>query len=264
MKTYEINPKHKYAQKNTMITASFDHALTTHEQKLLRIAIASIDTVKENEFIETKVPLSTLQKLIPENKFKNTYRDIEKACRILVKTTIEIIEPRKKATFYPLFSKIEYNYGEGRFTFQFNPHMNEYLLNLKNSFTQIPLEDILNMNHKYSMKVYELIRSKLKNNLPHADKHYEIEISLDELRKATGTENRYPQIKEFKHRVLYPALEDIAKFETARIHCNVTDIKENRRIIAFKLDCWSINGWDYIQRQKGQIEGQLDMFQLGL
>ncbi|WP_193399774.1 replication initiation protein [Butyrivibrio hungatei] len=244
MKTYEINPKHKYAQKNTMITASFDHALTTHEQKLLRIAIASIDTVKENEFIETKVPLSTLQKLIPENKFKNTYRDIEKACRVLVKTTIEIIEPRKKATFYPLFSKIEYNYGEGCFTFQFNPHMNEYLLNLKNSFTQIPLEDILNMNHKYSMKVYELIRSKLKNN--------------------PGTENRYPQIKEFKHRVLYPALEDIAKFETARIHCNVTDIKENRRIIAFKLDCWSINGWDYIQRQKGQIEGQIDMFQLGL
>ena len=264
MKKYEINPKHKYAQKNTMITASFDHSLTTYGQKLLRIAIASIDNIKENEFIETSVNLNSLKNYIDENKFKNTYRDAEKTCSALAKTTIEIVQPKKKAVFYPLFSQIVYDYGNGNVIFQFNPHMNEYLMSLKGNFTQIPLEDILNMNHKYSVKVYELIRSKLKNNHPHADKHYEIEISLEELRKATGTENRYPQIKELKHRVLYPALEDIAKFETARIHCDVTDIKENRRIVAFKLDCWSTNGWDYIQRQKGQINGQMDMFELGL
>lgn len=246
-KNAEIKPNHKYAQSNQLVTAKLDRNITVTGQKLIRLALTNIDSVKDDELYEYTIKMKDFAELMGLPNTKNIYRECKKVCLSIAQTVIGFEDNRKKNnsfTYMPLFSACGYDDGNGMVVIQFNDKIKPFLLHLKGNFTQIPLQDILLMSHKYSIRVYELIKLKLRSATPHADKHYPIEISVDELRRVTDTENKYPQIKDLKTRVLYPALSDIERDETAQIHCNVKDIKEGRTIIGFKLDCWSKVGWN--------------------
>ena len=246
-KNAEIKPNHKYAQSNKLITAKLSRNITVTGLKLIRLAITNIDSIRDDELFEYTIKMTDFAELLGLKNSKNIYRDCKRICCSVAQTVIGFEDTRKKKgsfSYKPLFSSCDYDDGNGMVIIKFNEQIKPFLLHLKGNFTQIPLQEILLMNHKYSIRVYELIKLKLRNATPHADKHYPIEISVKELRRVTDTEDKYPQIKDLKHRVLYPALADIERDETAQIHCNVKDIKEGRTIIGFQLDCWSKVGWN--------------------
>lgn len=245
-KRAEIKKQHKVAQSNKLITAKIDTNMSVIAQKLIRLAISNIDSVKDTEIFEFKIHIMDFAKLLELEHNKHIYRDCKRACLSIAKTIIAIEDNRKKNgsfDYIPMFAKCGYDDGDGCLHIKFSEEMKPLLLHLKKDFTQIPLEAVLMMEHKYSIKVYELIKMKLRNLTPHADNHYPIEITVKELRRVTGTEERYPYIKDLKNRVLFPALKDIEKDQTAQFHCEVTDIKDGRTIVGFRLDCWSSVGW---------------------
>lgn len=263
-KKYEIKENHKYVQDNRMITAEFSSDMTLFAQKLLRLAITSIDSVNDDFFSETTVNLMDYAEQLHITDFSNMYRDVKKASSTILQTHLLVEDKRsnkKKFKKYNLFSSFGYDDGKATISWKFNTDMAPLLLHLRSNFTQIPLADILLMDHKYSIRVYELIKYKLQDNIPHADKHYMINITVDELRKFTNTEKTYSQIRDLKKRVLYPALEDIEKLETAQLHCNIVrEIKIKKQIVAFDIDCWSWVGWGAKELNKDQIEGQETLF----
>lgn len=245
-KRAEIKKQNKYAQSNKLITAKLDRDMTPIAQKLIRLAITNINSVSDKELFAYQINIVDFARLLDLEHNKNIYRDCKKACKAIAGTVVGFEDNRKKNgsfSYVPMFAECSYDDGSGMIKLEFNAKMKPLLVQLKKNFTEIPLEAVLMMSHKYSIRVYELIKFKLRSASPHADKHYPIEISLKELRRVTGTENKYPLIKDIKDRVLYPALKDIEKDETAQLHCNVTDIKEGRTIVGFKLDCWSSVGW---------------------
>ena len=254
-----LNKNYKFAQDNNLITAQYSRKISLIGQKLVRLAIANINNLHDDDFITYKVSLIELARLLEIEENKHIYRDVKKASVELLETKILIEEKRKRGSFrrYNLFSYFDYNDGEGTVTIRFNPDMKPFLISLKKNFTQIPIEQILFMSHKYSIRVYELIKMKLRNAKVYADKHQEIEITVEELRRATSTENQYKQIGQFKEFVLKPALDDIEK--NAPYHVEPKDIKEGRRIIGWTMDVWSKVGWNYVQLQKDQIEGQMTL-----
>ena len=256
----DLSKNHKFVQDNRMIKAQYSRNISLIGQKIVRIAIANVNSVDDDTFFTYRVKLSHLAKLLEIEKNKDIYRDVKKAAGEILETKILIEQERKKGSFrqYNLFSYFDYNDGEGTVTIRFNPDMNEFLLKLKKDFTQIALEDVLFMSHKYSIRIYELIRMKLKRAKVYGDQHKKIEITVDEIRKATNTVNIYKQIGQLKDFVLLPALKDIEN--NASYHCEMEYIKEGRKIVGFELDVWSINGWQYKQLQSNQIDGQLSLF----
>lgn len=269
----DLNAEHKYAQHNKLITAQYSRGISLIGQKLVRLAIANVNSIKDSDFFTYKAKLIDIAELLGVKEAKHIYRDVKKASAELLETKILIEDQSKKKRSYRrynLFSYFDYNDGTGTVTIKFNEDMKEFLLRLRQDFTQIPLEQVLFMNHKYSIKIYELIQrdlykskskidgyttTPLKKVLPYG--HKEVILTVAEIRKATNTETVFKQIGQFKDRVLAPAFDDIEQH--TGYHCECEDIKEGRKIVAFKIDFWLASAWNINQREKDQIHGQLDI-----
>lgn len=64
------------------------------------------------------------------------------------------------------------------------------------------------MKSVYAIRVYELIKCRLKTNRT-LSKPVRIELSLDEIRKATDTENKFTKTNNFKQRIIDVAVREI-------------------------------------------------------
>ena len=129
---------------------------------------------------------------------------------------------------------------------------------------------ILAMKNKNSIRIYELICEKFIGHFPFADNATEVILPVEELRRVTetATTKSYDHIGHFKDRVLFPAIAEIEEAASWKIICE--DVKRSRRVIGFRLEVWSRNGWEYIEecKRKGiiperieeQIPGQTDIF----
>ena len=126
--------------------------------------------------------------------------------------------------------------------------MTELFLQLKSNFTRIPIAAVLTMKSKYGIRLFEVICDKLQSNFPYANVATEITLTLEEIRKATGTEKKktYDRISNLKDRLLNPSLKDIEENADWKIIC--TDIKRGRKIDAFSLEIWDRNGYEIIQQ----------------
>ena len=259
----DFDSSKKFAQDNRMIMAKYSTGLSLVGQKLIRIAIANINSASDGDFCIYRCKLSGLAKLLEIDGSRHVYRDVRKAVREMLKTQISVESEKRNGSFrdYNLFSYCDYNDGTGTVSIKFNDDMREFLLQLKRNFTQIPLEQVLFMQHKYSIRIYELIKMKLMDGSKatvYAGKHRKIKTTVQEIRRVTGTEERYRQIGQLKEFVIIPAVRDIE--DNAGLHCEFCDVREGKRIMGFDIDVWSANTWKIMQLNNGQIPGQITLF----
>lgn len=273
-----LDPERSYVESNSFITAVYDKRLTALGQKLIRIAVAEADSKHDNEFYTYRIRMSDLADLLQmtETEKVHIYRDVKKACKYMATMAIGFEEASTKKNkspdfnYLPLFRSLRYHNKEGWLEIQFNDAMTPFFLQLKGKFTEIPLWQILQMDHKYSIRIYELIKMKLFNSKRIEDgtytnsqgkefplDHKTIELSLDEIRRTIG-DNKYKQIGQLKDFVLNPAFKDISK--SAHYHCEYRDIKEGRKVIGFMVDVWRDTAWSIMQMDKDQIKGQGNIF----
>lgn len=244
-KKLEVMPSHKYVQDNTLISAQYSRGLSLLGEKLIRIAISNINSKTDTEFFLYTCNLNELAKELGIQESKHIYRDVKKASAELLDTKI-LVEDKKTGSYrrYTLFSYFDYTPGTGTISIKFNGDMAQFLLGLQKKFTQIQLSDVLFMKHsKYSIRIYEYIKMKLKNRLPAGKKTVQIDCSIDELRQATGIQEAYKQVGQLRQYVLQPAFQDIE--EQANIHIEAEDIKNGRKIVGFRLTLYSRLAWEY-------------------
>ena len=79
-----------------------------------------------------------------------------------------------------------------------------YLLNIKGNFTQYQLINILVLHSKYSIRLYEILKSYLWQ-------HKWI-VKVDEFRNILGIEDRYKDYTELKRNVIKPSIKEINKY----------------------------------------------------
>lgn len=248
----------KMVVRNDYVYADHPAGMSIHAMRLLRVAITQCRK-DDKEFYEYEFNVSDLAEMIGCDK-SNLYRVADEATdqllRVLLKTNK--IDRNTKGKKYPIFYRCEYD--NGYIKLQLHPDMEKLFLNLKNQFTRIPLAPMLLMQSKYGIRLYEMICQKMMSHYPYADKCTVIELSLDEVRAVTGTENQktYDIISNLKRRILIPALKDIEAAAGLKIIC--TDLKRSRRIVGFSLEIWSQTGYAYIEKCKaeGKLPGQDD------
>ena len=108
-----------------------------------------------------------------------------------------------------------------------------YLLQLKNNFTQYELQNVLLMKSKYSVRLYEILKSQAYKN--------KVRIPLVSLKQLLNTAE-YKVYQNFKVRVIQPAINEINTLTDLNIE--VIPIKENKTIIAL----------DFIIEEKTLVE----------
>lgn len=90
----------------------------------------------------------------------------------------------------------------------FNPHMQPYLFDLKEKYTQYKLQNVLVFRGKYSIRLYELLRSYTTQRNLKEYREAEITLTVEELRALLDV-NGYKDWREFNRRVIAPAIEEI-------------------------------------------------------
>ena len=96
----------------------------------------------------------------------------------------------------------------GTVTIQFHQKMAPFIFELQNRYTQYMLSEILVLKGKYSIRLYELLRSFIMQDELRDGKEKEVSYTVDELRELLCCET-YKRWAEFDRCVLRKAIDEI-------------------------------------------------------
>lgn len=134
-----------------------------------------------------------------------------------------------KASICPLQS------GE-EITVEFDRDMKPYLFQLQRYYTQYRLKNILAFQGRYSIRLYELLRSHYTQKDIDFFREKQIDYTAEEIREALLLKPLYPAWTDFEKRVIRPAVSEITMY-CDEFSVEYETIKKNHRvaIISFVL-----------------------------
>lgn len=194
---------------NGFVTAYGPQTMSTPAQDLLFIALAQIGQC-DTTLYEYRISVPQFAKA--------TGRQRDYIYDIADRIVDECLTTRFYASYkeaknkeidgFPLYSRIRYN--NGNFIFKLNLELADYVLNQMAGYVQTKLGDILKMKSQYAISMYRLIQARLlPRSQPPKNKAIRGYLSVDDIRAATGTLDRYERINNLHKKVIIPALKDI-------------------------------------------------------
>lgn len=190
---------------NSLIEAQY--RLSVAEQ---RIMLACISQVRRDQPITDDVLYSVGAAEIAAmsgTSTKQAYRELEKAALRLKRREVRLFEEpngqgrKRKVMLTGWVQTIIYVEEEGRVELRFTKDMLPYLTELSEQFTRYALADVAAMSSAHAIRLYELLCQWRDTG--------ERVVSVEWLREAFQLEGKYPAIKDFKKRVIEPAVEQI-------------------------------------------------------
>lgn len=213
--------------------------LGINEQKMI-VALSAKIQPSDEEFNTCIFKVADLAKSfgIDANRM---YTDIRKITSNLIASVIEVKTDEKdkrgnyKIKQFGLISRAEYTPYEGIVELKFSNDAIPFYLGLKQFFTTYKLNRILESRSKYSIPLYELIKSKQFKK-----KEYNITLYISELQELLNLSSAYKTFGNINLKVLKPAIKDIN--ELTDINVSITEpIKEGRKIIGINLNVTTNN-----------------------
>lgn len=219
----KTNQKDMYIVKANDLIRKTRYNLTNQQQKIVLYCVSKIqpnDII--NQWYELSIPdlcrvlglnlddSGTYYKLL-----KDEFNKLTKRQWCTLPDRMMTVSWIGDAVILPLNSTIQ---------FTFNPNMQPYLFDLQRNYTQYKLRDVLLFSGKYTIRLYELLQSHMRKDTDGValrnQKPYE--FTINELRYMFEIGDKYPEYKEFKRRVLQPAVDEInTKAETMSVDYDV-------------------------------------------
>ena len=209
---------------NALVEAAY--RLSVQEQ---RIVLACISQVKRNEPVTDDVMYSVTAEEISTMAgvpIESSYSQLKEAALRLKRREVRLTqEPNGKGKIPGVMitgwvQTIIYREGEGRVELRFTKDMLPYLTELTKQFTKYALADVAKMDSTHAIRLYELLMQW--------DSIGQREIEIGQLREWFQLEGRYPSIKDFKLRVLDPAVSQINEHSPLQVEW--TQRKTGRKV----------------------------------
>lgn len=99
----------------------------------------------------------------------------------------------------------------GKVYIKFHEKLEPYLFTLTEHYTQYKLKNVLIFKNKYSIRLYELLKMKIKESELNMNEEDTAKFTISELKEILGVDG-YPRWAEFKRNVIDRAIEEINKF----------------------------------------------------
>ena len=195
----KTNDKQLVVKANKLIEASY--YLTLNEQRLILLAITKVrrDSAlyTHDEFVISAEDWVSTFQVEP----KNAYRDLQAISRQLFERYITIENTRGNPLMTRWISSIEYLAKDGKLVITFAQNILPFLTVLEKEFTKYRLEFVSKMTSIYAVRLYELLVQWNSTGTR--------EIELDWLKKTFQITETYAEIRNFKARVIEPAITQI-------------------------------------------------------
>lgn len=206
---------------NKLITCNYD--LSLQEQKII-LTLASMVQPQDTEFKEYEFKIKEFIKLL-DVKDQSKYTELPKITKELKKKVFEIKEGTDIIQVSWL-GGVRYKTKEGLLILSLDKGLKPYMLELKELYTSYKLENVLSLKSKYSIRIYEVLKSNLFKK--------QVEIELEELKSMVGAkEKAYSIYNNFKNRVLTKAQEEINSKTDISFECK--EIKTGRKVTSIRF-----------------------------
>lgn len=197
-----------YVVKSNELIQKARYRMTVQQQKLILYAISKI---KKNDLPEQEYELS-IDEICSvcglELDAGGTYYKRIKDDLLKLTTRIWVQFPDRSEWTVSWFSDAGIMPLSGTVTVKFHPKITPFLFELQNRYTQYQLSEVLVFKGKYSIRLYELIRSFLTQDELMEGKEKEISFTVSELKKLLDAEN-YELWNDFNRFVLKKAVAEI-------------------------------------------------------
>lgn len=248
-------------RKNTVVKANeliqkSRFSLSLQQQKIVLYLISQI-TPYDEDFKLYEFSIVEFCKVcgIDYESGKN-YSDLKAAIKEIADKSLWIHLENGKQTLVRWIEKPYIDERSGIIQIKLDADMKPYLLQLKENFTRYELLWTLNFRSKYTIRLYELVKSIHFHDLDPYTRDFEV----DELRRMLGAET-YKTYQTFKVRALEPAIAEINSYSDKDV--SYTTIKRGKAVIKIRLSVASKDTFDKIKLQ-GEIERKFGLDQMTL
>lgn len=231
-------------------------SLSTQQQKIVLYLISQIEYGDE-DFQEYEFDIQDFCRVcgIDCTSGKN-YDDLKEQIKAIRDKSIWGLTVEGEETTFAWIEKPYINRGSGKIRIRLDRDMKPFLLQLKKNFTKYEVVNILAMRSKYSIRLYELVKSIHYNEL----EEYRREYPVDELRELLDA-GRYHNFCNLNQRVLKPAIAEINRYTDKEV--SYRPILKGRKVISVEL---TIKTKDTLDRLKtrAMLDEKLGPVQLSL
>lgn len=196
---------------NNFLKAANLETISVKARKLLYLAIAQCRRDDE-EFFEYKIKAKEFADLMGI-QVNHVYQEADALTDELMQGFMKCVPPGE--TKFRKFKLCTCDYDDGVLTIQLDKDMTPILLNLKRDFTQPLLSDFMKMRSNYSMTIWHLMQREMRSKKTGVTDIVCFDLTLQELRSATGTIDKFERLSQFKAKVLDKAINEI------KVNCGV-------------------------------------------
>lgn len=218
----ELDNQFVVVQDNSLVMGNYD--MTTIEQKLLLILLSTIK--KDDEELKTisfrVVDLADIMGVASSS----LYRDLKKICKSIVGKMVELQNKQGDWIVFNIISYAKYKQNKGIIELKLNNDAKPYVLKLKELFTSFKLEQVLDLESKYAIRIYQIAKS----NIYKKTFILELESFKKQLKLIQKSYELYGNIKK---KVIEPALSEIN--EKTDINIYFEEIKVGRKVEMLKF-----------------------------
>lgn len=201
-------------------------SLSTQQQKMILYLISQIDKYDE-EFKMYEFKIADFCRICGIEAKGDNYNSLKEQIKKISDKSLWITLENGEDALVRWIENPHMSKKSGIIKIRLNEDMKPYLLHLKEKFTEYELIYTLNFKSKYSIRIYELLKSIHFKKLSPYTQIYPIE----KFQKIV--DSSYTDFKDFHTRVLKPAYKEINLYSDISFDYEL--IKEGRKITKIKI-----------------------------
>ncbi len=230
--------------------------LSLQQQKIVLYLISQI-TPFDEDFKLYEFSIAEFCRVcgIDNNNGKN-YQDLKAAIKEIADKSLWVAIDERRETLLRWIEKPYIDAGSGTIKIRLDGDMKPFLLQLKQNFTSYELLWTLHFKSKYTIRLYELVKSIHFHDLEVYRRRYPV----DELKRLLGGE-RYKEYRDFKRRVLVPSVDEINQYSDKTV--TFEEIRRGRKVIEVEFRVTSKDSME-AAKIRSDIEKELGLEQMTL
>lgn len=233
-------------QSKQLVHTSYE--VTAIQNRIFYYCLLTAQKEKNGE-LSCTVKLEDIKKLIP-NKNQRTLSNIKKTIQILKQTSLEFEKKEDGDTIecdYNLIAGSEYNKNKEIFKIKLADRLYRHLIDYT-VYAPLNLDILTKFKSFYAQRLYELLRLWSRT-----DRLITKNFKIEQLRFVLGVENKYPEYKNFKQRVLNQAIKEIN--QVGNMEVSIEEVKNGRKVDEIKFNIYDFEKKVYF---KNVIEDPVD------
>ena len=248
-KKIALDQRRQYVAKSNEFIQRARYSMTLQQQRILLYLISKtkpMDTID----IEYTFEIKEFCEVCGLDKSNGAIYEIIKADikHVADFSRWVIFKDKNEETLFRWLNTVKMRRNSGMIKIKFHESLSPYLYDLREYYTQYPLSNVLAFKSKYSIRLYELLRSYSNND------YWRFEIN--ELKQILDAET-YTRTHDFVRKVLEPAEKEINQFaDDMRIEYRL--IKTGRAFSHVEFRIWKPEYWDQMatwQEQRHRLNG---------